>query len=86
MKFTERYQQDEKYRENHLEYMREKIACGCGKKIARCSFTAHRRSKKHQLWLEQQTEKIKELKKKIKKLEPAIEELKSLKRELRRLK
>ena len=86
MKFTERYQTDEDYREKHLSYMRGKIACGCGKEVKRCSLTSHRKSTKHQEWLKTEASHIRTLKKKIALLEPAVEELKRLKAELRQLK
>lgn len=41
-------------KDKHLEYCREKIACECGKSIARNSMSNHRKSKKHMKFVEDQ--------------------------------
>jgi hypothetical protein len=35
-------------------YMCEKVTCPCGSKTSRSNMTTHRRSNKHQNWVEQQ--------------------------------
>ena len=49
---------DKQYRQTNrdkiVEYRREPIVCECGATVSRNSLARHRRTKKHQQWLEQQ--------------------------------
>ena len=45
--FKEYYQNPE-FRERHLNYLKEKVVCECGKTVMRCNKTRHKKSKKHQ--------------------------------------
>jgi len=40
-------------KEQHKQYMLEKIKCPCGTVTARCNMTTHRKTNKHQHWVEQ---------------------------------
>ena len=44
--------QEEK-RLKHYKYMQERVQCPCGTETARCNMSTHRKSKKHQLWEEE---------------------------------
>ena len=50
-KIAEYYQAN---RDKILEYRRERVVCECGAVVSRDSLTRHRRTKKHQQWLDDQ--------------------------------
>ena len=42
------------YREQNQEQLNEKINCGCGSIVGKCNLSSHKKTKKHQKWLETQ--------------------------------
>ena len=51
------YNTNPEYRKKHLKYMKTKIQCPCGAKTARANMTTHRKSKKHQRYVQKQQQK-----------------------------
>ena len=45
-KFTE-YYKDPEFKEKHQKYIKEKIACDCGKSVMRVAMAKHKRTKVH---------------------------------------
>lgn len=45
------YYDQPEYRERHKEYILTKVECGCGTITARCNMSHHRKTKKHQNWI-----------------------------------
>jgi len=55
IKFMDRYHNDPEYRKKHINKMCEKIECDCGSIISRSNMTNHKRSGKHQQWVDENT-------------------------------
>lgn len=72
--FKEYYNSNPKFRKRHLAKMNEKIACNCGRLVARCGLARHKRTKSHASALAVAVTKPQ--KKTIENLQEEIEELK----------
>jgi len=44
---------EENQKNKQRQYMLEKVKCPCGTITARCNMTSHRKTNKHQRWVEQ---------------------------------
>ena len=86
VKFIDRYNEDKEYRVKHLQYMQEKVECGCGKTLSRSYMSGHRQTRAHQNWLSSKKPEIVKIKKRIAELQKYEDELKRLRKKLRTLK
>lgn len=61
--FKQRYDDDPEFKAKHLDYVKQKIMCECGKNISRSNMSAHVKTKLHTKKLKptEQTEAIKRI-------------------------
>ena len=45
--FKDRYDNDVEFKKRHLNYIKEKIVCQCGKTVARSNLSGHRKTQVH---------------------------------------
>lgn len=54
-KFALRYNTDPEFRERHQEYMAQSTTCECGCTCKRYNMSRHRKTKKHQRLMQEQS-------------------------------
>lgn len=75
MSFKKRYDSDPAFRKRHKAYMLERIDCECGVNVARNYMSRHKRSEKHQKWIDR-NDKVKMLEMEVRELKKKLEKKK----------
>ncbi len=86
--FKEYYDSNPEFREKHLNKLRERIICECGKSVARSNLSRHKKTTLHIKHLNCKTNELAETKKKLRRLERIIknsDELAETKKKMRRM-
>ncbi len=84
-KIFKEYYQDPKFKEKHKKYILEKIECLCGTKTARCNLSHHKKTKKHQIWCNNNEIQINDLNKLNEELKQILEKNKILIKKIKQL-